>query len=246
MLLDRLDTEILLPKWEKLNGVRNFNGIVNATSRPAFMQVEDDDKEGNVALNATQFKVIEGGKGQAPPSPTDESARELESLFREHHDRVFRAAYRVTGSVVDAEDVLQTVFLRLSRRAGNINLDPSPASYLHRAAINASLDLMRQRARTDSIPLDDVAPVLAASARLNPELQSRNSEMRAGLRRAIAKLGEKSAEMFVLKYFEGYDNTEIASAMGTSAMVVGVLLHRARTRVKKEMGDFLEGGLVSL
>jgi RNA polymerase sigma-70 factor, ECF subfamily len=209
------------------------------------MHVEDDEKEGTVALNATQFKVIEGGK-PAPAGAVAAAGQELESLFREHHDRVFRAAYRVTGSVVDAEDVLQTVFLRLSRRTGTINLDPSPASYLHRAAINASLDLMRQRARTDSIPLEEVAPVLAASARLNPELQSRNSELRAGLRRAIAKLGEKTAEMFVLKYFEGYDNTEIAKAMGTSAMVVGVLLHRARTRVKKEMGDYLEGGLVSL
>ncbi|MGH9838816.1 MAG: RNA polymerase sigma factor [Blastocatellia bacterium] len=197
-------------------------------------------------MNATQFKVIEGAKSDAPPSSRSSSMHELESLFREHHDRVFRAAYRVTGSVVDAEDVLQTVFLRLSRRSGGVNLDPSPAGYLHRAAINASLDLMRQRARTNSIPIDEVAPVLAANPRLNPELQSRNSELRACLRRAISKLGEKSAEMFVLKYYEGYDNTEIAKVMGTSAMVVGVLLHRARTRVKKEVGDYLEGGLVSL
>ncbi len=199
-----------------------------------------------MALNATQFKVIEGAKSDAAAGSRSSSMNELESLFREHNDRVFRAAYRITGSVVDAEDVLQTVFLRLSRRTEGINLDPSPASYLHRAAINASLDLMRQRARTDSISLDDVAPVLAANPRLNPELQSWNSELRACLRRAISKLGEKSAEMFVLKYYEGYDNTEIAKLMGTSAMVVGVLLHRARTRVKKEVGDYLEGGLVSL
>jgi RNA polymerase sigma-70 factor (ECF subfamily) len=209
------------------------------------MLVEDDEKEENVALNATQFKVIEGTKSDAPSAKAS-TGQELESLFREHHDRVFRSAYRVTGSVVDAEDVLQTVFLRLSRRTEGINLDPSPASYLHRAAVNAAIDLMRQRARADSIPIDEVAPVLAASARLNPELQSRNSELRATLRRAISKLGEKSAEMFVLKYYEGYDNTEIAKLMGTSAMVVGVLLHRARTRVKKEVGDFLEGGLASL
>ncbi len=188
-----------------------------------------------MALNATQFKVIEGK--QPDPPPTD-----LEQLFREHHDRVFRAAYRITGSVVDAEDVLQTVFLRLSRRAENLNLEPNPGSYLHRAAINASLDLMRQRARTDSVSIDDVAPALAANPRLNPELQSRDSELRSSLRRAIATLGEKSGEMFVLKYFEGFENKEIAELMGTSAMVVGVLLHRARTRVKKEMGDFLEGG----
>jgi RNA polymerase sigma-70 factor (ECF subfamily) len=209
------------------------------------MAVEDDAKEvrkeENVALNATQLKVVPGAKSEPPPTPSQVSMRDLESLFRQHHDRVFRAAYRVTGSVVDAEDVLQTVFLRLSRR-GEVNLEPNPGSYLHRAAINASLDLLRQRARTDSIPIDDVSQVLATNPRLSPELQQRNRELRDCLRRAISKLGEKSAEMFVLKYYEGYDNTEIAQLMGTSAMVVGVLLHRARARVKKEVGDFLEGG----
>ncbi len=207
------------------------------------MTVEDDanevSKEDNVAINATHLKVIPGAKSEPPPGSMPRAMTDLEDLFREHHDRVFRAAYRVTGSVVDAEDVLQTVFLRLSRRV-NVNLEPNPGSYLHRAAINASLDLMRQRARTDSIPIDDVAPILAANPKLSPELQQRNRELRDCLGRAISKLGEKSAEMFVLKYYEGYDNTEIAQLMGTSAMVVGVLLHRARARVKKEVGDFLE------
>ncbi|HEX5085896.1 MAG TPA: sigma-70 family RNA polymerase sigma factor [Blastocatellia bacterium] len=194
------------------------------------------------ASNATQLKVIPGAKSE----PEAVSIRDLEGLFREYHDRVFRAAYRVTGSVVDAEDVLQTVFLRLSRRGnggngGNLSLEPNPGSYLHRAAINASLDLLRQRARTETIPIDDMTAVLAASPGFSPELQQGNRELRDCLGRAISKLGEKSAEMFVLKYYEGYDNTEIAKLMGTSAMVVGVLLHRARARVKKEVGDFLEG-----
>jgi RNA polymerase sigma-70 factor (ECF subfamily) len=196
-------------------------------------------KEVNVALNATQLKVIAGGKSEPPPDGGPISTHDLEGLFREHHDRVFRAAYRVTGSLVDAEDVLQTVFLRLSRRAA-VNLEPNPGSYLHRAAINASLDLLRQRARTETVPLDDMAPVLTANPRYSPEMQQRNRELRDCLGRAISKLAEKSAEMFVLKYYEGYDNTEIAKLMGTSAMVVGVLLHRARARVKKEVGVFLD------
>src|SRR5690349_8480293 len=74
---------------------------------------------------------------QKPARPGDPG---LEQIFLEHKELVFRAAYRVTGNASDAEDVLQTVFLRLAR------LEKFPeianlAGYLHRSAVNASLDL---------------------------------------------------------------------------------------------------------
>jgi RNA polymerase sigma factor (sigma-70 family) len=72
----------------------------------------------------------------------------LEILFRAHHERVFRTAHRITGSAADAEDVLQTVFLRLVKSHESVNLAEHPEAYLSRAAINASLDLMRSRVQT--------------------------------------------------------------------------------------------------
>src|SRR3989442_14771377 len=81
---------------------------------------------------------------------------ELEALFRAHHDRVFRTAHRITGSPADAEDVLQTVFLRLVRGGQAYDLSANPEAYLARAAINASLDLMRSRGRTRSLELNEV------------------------------------------------------------------------------------------
>ncbi|HZN11880.1 MAG TPA: sigma-70 family RNA polymerase sigma factor [Blastocatellia bacterium] len=193
------------------------------------MSTEDKIKEGKLLATATPLKPV--------PSP----AEELESLFREHHDRVFRAAYRITGSIVDAEDVLQTVFLRLARRQEGIDLRPSPASYLHRAAVNAALDLLRQRARASAVPLDEVAPERLASPQAGPESAERDRELRGALRRAVAGLGERAAELFTLRYFEGYENREIAALLGMSPVVVGVLLHRARARVRKEIGEFYGG-----
>ncbi len=204
------------------------------------MAMEDDAKEEIVPVNATHMRAIP----DTEMNPVPGSRSELESLFRRHHERVFRAAYRITGSIVDAEDVLQTVFLRLSRRQEDFNLEPNPSSYLHRAAVNASLDLMRQRGRTQSIPIEDIAPGLAANHKLDPESLRADRELRTVIRRAVAKLGERSAEMFVLKYFEGYENKEIAEMMGTSPLVVGVLLHRSRARVKKYLSDYWERGRV--
>jgi RNA polymerase sigma-70 factor (ECF subfamily) len=172
--------------------------------------------------------------------PVPDPPGELETLFREYHEMVFRSAYRVTGSAVDAEDVLQTVFLRIMRQE-NSDLSPNPGSYLHRAAINASLDLMRSRSRSKSVSIEDAGFDLIESTDLDPEARHVDAELRRAVRQSISRLGERAAEVCVLRYFEGYDNRQIAHMLGTSQMVVGVTLHRARTRLRKEMSKFLEG-----
>src|SRR5947209_3400793 len=83
-----------------------------------------------------------------------EKVSNLESLFRQHSDRVFRTAHRVTGSAADAEDVLQTVFLRLARGTESPSVLDNPEGYFARAAINASLDLLRSRKRSRAVAFD--------------------------------------------------------------------------------------------
>jgi RNA polymerase sigma factor (sigma-70 family) len=187
----------------------------------------DNLKEGLVQAAVTHLKSL--------PEPP----RELEKLFQDHNDLIFRTAYRVTGSAADAEDVLQTVFLRLAKRE-HVDIGPSPASYLHRAAVNASLDLVRSRTTAKAVALDDLETDLTENSSLNPEAQHADSELRKLIQRAVARLGASAAEMFVLRYFEGYGNSEIAEMTGTSQMVVGVTLHRSRARLRKEIGNYLE------
>jgi len=183
-------------------------------------------KEDNVPATAAHLRPL--------PNPPDE----LESLFRQHNEQIFRTAYRVTGSASDAEDVLQTVFLRLVRRKEGYDFAPSPAAYLVRAAVNASLDLLRSR-RT-SLTLEEIEPGMLASNDSGPEAQHADRELRLLIRQAVTRLGPKAAEFFALRYFEGYDNREIAQMLGTSQMVVAVILHRSRTRLRKEIGQYLE------
>src|SRR5687768_5562808 len=72
---------------------------------------------------------------------------ELEDLFQEHHQLIYRTAYSVTGSRPDSEDVLQVIFLRLLRRGLPPDLLKNPKGYLYRAAINVSLNTVRDRER---------------------------------------------------------------------------------------------------
>ena len=165
----------------------------------------------------------------------------IEALFQEHGSRVFRAAYRVTGSASDAEDVVQTVFLRLLKRPGGVELGDTAGSYLHRAAVNASLDLLRGRRRSRAVPLDDQSPErpeLQDSGE-GPEVRVESREVRSRFREALTRLNPRAAEVFVLRYVEGYGNTEIAEILETSRSSIGVTLHRSRARLKDELGALL-------
>ncbi len=97
----------------------------------------------------------------APLEPANLSPADLEQIFRENHAMVFRAAYRITGNPSDAEDVLQTVFLRMLKRDPGAEPVGNMPSFLHRAAVNAALDLVRARQNIRSVPLDELEPVLA-------------------------------------------------------------------------------------
>lgn len=171
-------------------------------------------------------------------TPSGSAASDLEQLFREHHSRIYGAAYRITRSAQDAEDVLQTVFMRLLNRE-DLDLAPHPSSYLYRAAINAALDLLRSRARKPSTSLDDVD--LPAGPGEDPAQHQRDRDIQRCLQKALMALTPENAQLFALRFFEGYGNSDIARMLEVAQGTIGVRLHRARTRIKNEMTPCLGG-----
>jgi len=169
-----------------------------------------------------------------------EACPELEKVFRAHHASVLNAAYRITGSMADAEDVLQSVFLRLARGTLDQGRISNLQSYLHRSAVNAALDLIRRRGRRETLTVE-TADELESSPVLSPERALSSLEIRNWLRRQLASLHPRAAEMFVLRYLEGLDNPEIARTMNTSEAVVAVTLYRTRARLKKGLRRFRKG-----
>jgi len=159
----------------------------------------------------------------------------LEKLFVEHQSRVFRAAYRITGSAEDAEDVLQTVFLRLARWEESSLPQENLASYLYRSAVNAAFDVLRARQRADTVELGTVEGWLSQDDAHGPQRAQEGAEVRERLRRALARLNARHAEVFALRYLEGYANNEIARLLGISRITVAVVLHRVRHRLRKDL-----------
>jgi RNA polymerase sigma factor (sigma-70 family) len=154
-------------------------------------------------------------------------AQEFDELFREHYPLVYRTAFSVTGSPEDAEDVVQTIFLRLFRR-GFPPGTKNPKGYLYRAAVNASLNVARSRRHQVLIADEDRMDALVELSRPSPE-----SPIEGRLVDAIAQLNPVAVEMLILRYEHQYSDAEIAKLLRKSRGVVAVTLYRARARLKK-------------
>ena len=153
------------------------------------------------------------------------STDELEQLFRDHYQLVYRTAYSVTGTHQDAEDVLQTIFLRLLRRQTQPDLNERSKQYLYRSAINESLSIIRARQRRQQTDDTEFLEV--------PSPDAPDDAMEQHLIHAVAQLNPQSVEMLILRYEHNYSDVEIAKMLGKSRGTVAVTLYRARARLRK-------------
>jgi RNA polymerase sigma-70 factor (ECF subfamily) len=153
---------------------------------------------------------------------------ELDQLFREHYQLVYRTAYGVTGNREDAQDVLQTLFLRLLRKNRPTDFRENPRAYLYRAAVNLSLNAIRQRKRH---VLVDTSERLEEIPQANAPGSAERLHQR--LYEAVAEFDSETAEILILRYVHNYDIAEIAKMLGKSRSVIAVRLFRSRARLKK-------------
>jgi RNA polymerase sigma-70 factor (ECF subfamily) len=157
--------------------------------------------------------------------------QEFERVFREHYPTVYRTAYGVLGNGHDAEDVAQTVFLRVLHGMTSRELTRNPGGYLYRAAVNESLNVVRRQRRQvltdDPARYEDPRPMTA------PEESA--TEIHRRLYEAIAELGRAEAEVLILRYVHGRSDRDIARLLGTTRGTVAVRLYRSRARLRKLM-----------
>ena len=158
-------------------------------------------------------------------------SQEFEELYLAHCQLVYRTAYAITGNRHDAEDVLQRIFVKLLERGFTADVLQHPARYLHRAAVNLSLNVVRERKRRTLV--DDLdALQIPAPGDGRGEARERE-ERHERLMAAMAGLKPRALEMLVLHYKLGYSDAQIAALLGTSRGVIAVTLFRIRARLRK-------------
>ena len=143
------------------------------------------------------------------------------TLFQRYKDPVYRLALSMTGSPADAEDVCQTVFLKLLEKRPA--LDPEKErTWLLQVTANECRSLWRRLRRRPTVPLDAAAELAAPPA--------------DSLLRRIMELPRGDQAVLYLHYYEGFSTQEVGEMLRISRSAVTTRLLRARKKLK----DILE------
>ena len=152
---------------------------------------------------------------------------------------VWRTVYRLLGRRADAEECFQETFLaalQAWRDEAAAGRDvANPRALLHRLATARAIDRLRSRyrraGREQEVDADRGLDSLPGQHR-GPEEQAAAAELAAALRAALAGIPQRQAEAFCLHCLDGWSYEEIARHTGTTVDNVGVLLHRARGKLR--------------
>jgi RNA polymerase sigma-70 factor (ECF subfamily) len=189
--------------------------------------------------------------GPFEPGTSDLDRRWLRrdpSAYGEAHQcyrtRLVAVALRIVGSRADAEDVVQRVFQALPRGsyAGNASL----WAYLHRAAVNGAVNLLRARRRR-ALLSEDYGRVAALEPppATDPEAQVLEGELLACVARALLRVKPRHRRVLILRIKHGLTNLEIAQQEGVPPATVATWLRRGREELRAALGPTLrelEGG----
>jgi RNA polymerase sigma factor (sigma-70 family) len=159
----------------------------------------------------------------------------IEEIFREYYQLVYRTARVVTGNSDDAQDVLQTIFLRLQRQGVPPNFK-EPKAYFYRAAVKTSLNVLRSRRRHVLTADSDFFETRAQSGSSGIDVL-----LRTQLYQAIDSLSPRTVEILLLRYVEDLTEPQIAKMLGISRGTVAVTLFRALARLRKLLRTSLSG-----
>jgi RNA polymerase sigma-70 factor (ECF subfamily) len=157
------------------------------------------------------------------------------TLVERHSRAVFRVALRMTGTAQDAEDVVQETFLKAYRQLSRFESRANFSTWLHRIAVNCSIDLIRSRPHRESgQDLSDLDQFSGDdrghTGQASPERLMLSTEVQDRVTAAMASLSQMERAAFVLRHFEGQSIDEISRALG---LKINATKHSVFRAVKK-------------
>lgn len=170
----------------------------------------------------------------------DEQERnKLEELYLTYRKELFYTAYQILHDYHDAEDVIQSAFIKIYKyldKISEINCKKT-RGYLVIIVRNLSYDRYKEKKRT--LPVDFLDETAVETEISDSSLEEYILNLEAGkeLAEALTKLKTRDADIMTLKYYYEYSLTEIADLMNLSNDMVSVRITRAKKALKKILSE---------
>ncbi len=169
------------------------------------------------------------------------SRHEFQDIYSNFNEKIRRYLARLVGDA-DSEDMTQEVFIKVNAGLNDFRGDSSLSTWIYRIATNTAMDYRRRaltspHARAADEDLSDPAceEDIAKDASASPDSQLIRKEMNDCIRGIVDGLPENYKTVLILSDLEELKNNEIAEILDISLETVKIRLHRARTRLKKEL-----------
>jgi RNA polymerase sigma-70 factor (ECF subfamily) len=167
----------------------------------------------------------------------------LKKIFDWYNKKVYSIAYGVLEQREDALDVVQEVFIKLSRSIQNFKGKSKFYTYLYRMTINTAIDLARKRKKFPISSLDQEEGLqLPDGIEERPDRILLDKELEGRVKSAMRELPIDQRTAIVLRGVEGLSYQEMAEAMGCSIGTVMSRLHYGRKRMRELLKDYLKEG----
>ena len=155
--------------------------------------------------------------------------------FDLHRPLLFSIAYRMLGSVMDAEDVVQEAFVRFWTNRGRVD---DPVAYLFACVRSAALDWRRSGRRRGRREQAAAKPEVPADAPLFTTDAERH-ERRAAIEAAMATLPETQREVLVMKVWAKLTFPQIAAALGVPPDTTASRYRYALAKLREQLAEEL-------
>ena len=165
-------------------------------------------------------------------------AAAFDEIVSRYERRVFAIAIRICRHQEDARDVAQDVFVTALRSLSGFRGEAQLSTWLHRVAVNASLDLVRRRSRREGPSVEEMSDVPAEEP--GPEAAAIGSVRAREVHRALGRIAADQRAVIVLHDLQGLDYAEVAAALEVPVGTVKSRLHRARLALARELGHLKE------
>ncbi len=159
------------------------------------------------------------------------------ALVRAHQDEVYTLARRLVGDPHLAADIAQETLVRAWRALPKFRGDARLSTWLHRITVNTAWTHKDRARRNAGVPLDDYQDIPSLPGPDHPETAGELLELRGRLRAALDRLPESQRQVVVMKDVYGWSHGEIAEAMDITVTAAKVRLHRARTRLARDLEE---------